>query len=130
MKKKQLYDMDESQLRQQLYHIVGLDEQGSCKRSPLTLCVQSLGSWLQCAGVYFSNGSIPTTIMIQTMQIALTALLGHLQEQGTIPPDVLEWLNTVMVPYVLPGGGLSPHQQELATIVMNIMTLVSKKHVT
>ena len=68
--------------------------------------------------------------MIQTMQVALSALLGHLQQQGTIPPDVMEWLNVVMVPYVLPGVGLSPHQQELATIVMSIVTLVSKKHVT
>ena len=100
--------MDEPQPRQQLYHIVGLDEQGSSKRSPQNLCVQSLGSWLQCAGVYFSNGSSPTTIMIQTMQIALTDLLSHLQEQGTIPPDVIEWLNTVMVPYVLPGVGCHP----------------------
>ena len=128
MKKKQLYDMDETQLRQDLYRIVGLDEHGSSKRSPLTLCIQSLGSWLQCAGAYFSKGSIPNAVVIQMMQIALTALLGHLQEQGTIPPDMVEWLSAVMVPYVFPGGGLSPHQQELATTVIKLLKEFSKKH--
>ena len=120
--------MDETTLTRDLHEILGLHaESETHRRALLTPCMDSLGQWLQTASSTFTNGGVPTQAMIGLMQVALTAVLQCMENNGTLPPAVVHWITGTLVPHVFSGSDMSPWQRELSTIVVQIMNCLSKK---